>query len=44
MIRATLSIGATLARSAESVDTVTARADEAMYRAKSGDRNTVVPN
>ncbi|OBB80375.1 diguanylate cyclase [Mycobacterium colombiense] len=44
MIRATLSIGATLARSAESVDTVTARADEAMYRAKSGERNTVVPN
>lgn len=43
-IRATLSIGATLARSAESVDTVTARADEAMYRAKSGERNTVVPN
>ncbi|BBY41437.1 hypothetical protein MMAN_55710 [Mycobacterium mantenii] len=44
MIRATLSIGATLARSAESVDAVTARADEAMYQAKSGDRNTVVPN
>lgn len=43
-IRATLSIGATLARFAESVDTVTARADEAMYRAKSGERNTVVPN
>lgn len=44
MIRATLSIGATLARSTESVDAVTARADQAMYRAKSGDRNTVVPN
>lgn len=42
-IRATLSIGATLARPAESVDAVIARADEAMYRAKSGDRNTVVP-
>ncbi|TAM68146.1 MAG: sensor domain-containing diguanylate cyclase [Mycobacterium sp.] len=37
---ATLSIGASLARPAESVDAVTARADEAMYRAKSGHRNT----
>ncbi|WP_406816706.1 diguanylate cyclase domain-containing protein [Mycobacterium sp. M23085] len=42
-IRATLSIGATLSVSDESVDAVTARADEAMYRAKSGERNTVVP-
>ncbi|AFS16007.1 MULTISPECIES: sensor domain-containing diguanylate cyclase [Mycobacterium] len=41
-IGATLSIGATLALPAESVDAVTARADEAMYRAKSGDRNAVV--
>lgn len=41
-ISATLSIGATLALPAESVDAVTARADEAMYRAKSGDRNAVV--
>lgn len=38
-ICATLSIGASLAQPAESVDAVTARADEAMYRAKSGDRN-----
>ncbi|OSC25131.1 diguanylate cyclase [Mycobacterium vulneris] len=43
-IHATLSIGATLALSAESVDAVTARADEAMYRAKACARNTVVPN
>lgn len=43
-IRATLSVGATLALSGDSVDAVTARADEAMYRAKSDERNTVVPN
>jgi diguanylate cyclase (GGDEF)-like protein len=40
-ICATLSIGASLALPAESIDAVTARADEAMYRAKSGDRDTV---
>ncbi|MGD1254500.1 diguanylate cyclase domain-containing protein [Mycobacterium seoulense] len=41
---ATLSIGATLALPGDSVDTVTARADAAMYQAKFGDRNTVVRN
>lgn len=40
-IRATLSIGATIARPGEPVDSITARADAAMYQAKSGDRNTV---
>lgn len=41
---ATLSIGATLAQPGDSVDTITARADAAMYQAKLGDRNTVVRN
>ncbi|WP_167098336.1 diguanylate cyclase domain-containing protein [Mycobacterium sp. DL592] len=41
-IRATLSIGATLAIPGETVSAVMARADAAMYRAKAGDRNTVV--
>ncbi|SPM28363.1 sensor domain-containing diguanylate cyclase [Mycobacterium terramassiliense] len=41
---ATLSIGATLALPGDSVDTITARADAAMYQAKLGDRNTVVQN
>ncbi|HTY32184.1 sensor domain-containing diguanylate cyclase [Mycobacterium sp.] len=41
---ATLSIGATLALPGDSVDTITARADAAMYQAKLGDRNTVVRN
>ncbi len=41
---ATLSIGATLALPGDSEDTITARADAAMYRAKVGDRNTVVSN
>jgi diguanylate cyclase (GGDEF)-like protein len=41
---ATLSIGATLAVPGDSVDTITARADAAMYQAKLGDRNTVVRN
>lgn len=43
-LSATLSIGATLAMPGESVDAITARADAAMYRAKLGDRNTVVRN
>lgn len=43
-IRASLSIGATLALPAESVDAITGRADEAMYQAKSGERTTVVEN
>ncbi|WP_328360211.1 diguanylate cyclase [Mycobacterium sp. NBC_00419] len=41
-IRATLSIGATLAIPGETVSSVMARADAAMYQAKAGDRNTVV--
>jgi diguanylate cyclase (GGDEF)-like protein len=41
-IRATLSIGATLAIPGETVTAVMARADAAMYQAKAGDRNTVV--
>ena len=41
---ATLSIGATLALPGDSVDTITARADAAMYQAKLGDRNTIVRN
>ncbi len=41
-IHATLSIGATLAVPGETVSSVIARADTAMYQAKSGDRNTVV--
>lgn len=43
-LHATLSIGATLAVPGDSVDTITARADAAMYRAKLGDKNTVVRN
>jgi hypothetical protein len=38
----TLNIGATLAVPGETVSSVIARADAAMYQAKSGDRNTVV--
>lgn len=41
-IHATLSVGVTLARPGESVASVTARADAAMYQAKRGERNTVV--
>lgn len=43
-IHVTVSIGATLALPTESLDAITARADKAMYRAKSGDRNAVVRN
>lgn len=42
IIHASLSIGATLAVPGESATTATARADEAMYRAKETGRNTVV--
>ncbi|MCV7175176.1 diguanylate cyclase [Mycolicibacterium sphagni] len=42
IIHATLSIGATLAVPGEDAMTATARADEAMYRAKGTGRNTVV--
>ncbi len=42
-IRATLSIGATISVPGESATIVTARADTAMYQAKSRDRNTVIP-
>jgi len=38
----TVSIGATLAQPGESADTIVARADDAMYRAKSAGRNRVV--
>ena len=41
-LRATLSIGATIALPGESVSSITARADAAMYQAKLGDRNAVV--
>jgi len=41
-IHATLSIGATIADPGESVSSITARADAAMYQAKSHDRNTVI--
>lgn len=41
-ICATLSIGATIALPGEPVSSVTARADAAMYKAKSGDKNTVI--
>ncbi|MBI3691030.1 MAG: GGDEF domain-containing protein, partial [Mycolicibacterium aromaticivorans] len=42
IIRATLSIGATVADPGESVSSITARADAAMYQAKSSDRNIVI--
>jgi diguanylate cyclase (GGDEF)-like protein/PAS domain S-box-containing protein len=38
----TVSIGVTLAHPAESADTIVARADDAMYRAKNSGRNRVV--
>jgi diguanylate cyclase (GGDEF)-like protein len=41
-IYATLSIGATIALPGEHVSTITARADAAMYQAKSGTRNPVI--
>jgi diguanylate cyclase (GGDEF)-like protein len=42
-LHVTLSIGATVADPGESVSSITARADAAMYQAKSSDRNTVIP-
>ena len=41
-VSATLSIGVVLARRGESVDSLVARADEAMYRAKNAGQNQVV--
>ena len=41
-IRATTSIGVTLARPGEGIDALLARADDAMYRAKAGGKNRVV--
>jgi diguanylate cyclase (GGDEF)-like protein/PAS domain S-box-containing protein len=41
-IRATLSIGATIALPGEPVSSITARADAAMYQAKLRDRNAVI--
>lgn len=42
-IRVTVSIGATIAVPDDTVSSITARADAAMYHAKSADRNTVIP-
>ncbi len=42
-VTATLSIGVTLARPDETTDTLVARADSAMYRAKQSGRNRIVP-
>ncbi len=42
-IQATMSIGATISVPGESAETVTARADMAMYQAKSRNRNSVIP-
>lgn len=41
-VHVTLSIGVTLAHKGESTDTLVARADAAMYRAKQGGRNQVI--
>ncbi|AKK28414.1 sensor domain-containing diguanylate cyclase [Mycobacterium sp. EPa45] len=41
-IHATLSIGAAIALTGEPASSITARADAAMYQAKSGDRNAVI--
>ena len=41
-VRATMSIGVTLARDGESTDALVARADDAMYRAKQTGRNQVI--
>lgn len=42
-IQTTLSIGVVLAEPGESIDDLIARADRAMYRAKQGGRNQVIP-
>lgn len=42
VVRTTLSIGVTLASPGEHIDAILNRADDAMYRAKSGGRNRVV--
>lgn len=42
MIRATISIGVTLAGPGEGIDAILARADDAMYRAKEAGKNRVV--
>jgi diguanylate cyclase (GGDEF)-like protein/PAS domain S-box-containing protein len=42
-VQATLSIGVALAQPGESVDGLIARADQAMYQAKQGGRNQVIP-
>jgi diguanylate cyclase (GGDEF)-like protein/PAS domain S-box-containing protein len=42
-VHATLSIGVTLARPGESTDSIVARADQAMYRAKQHGRNHAFP-
>ena len=39
----TLSIGATIAVPEDTVSSITARADTAMYHAKSADTNVVIP-
>jgi diguanylate cyclase (GGDEF)-like protein len=42
-VRATLSVGVTLATADESIDTLLSRADQAMYEAKQAGRDEVIP-